>query len=417
MGRVNSVVSVEELIDMNVSEYVKDATARYSNFLESAPTFVSYFSRSKFASDFDVPFTAYNESVGEESPSGYYRIDNFPLYDLQQADFGTSQSDNGIQSEIETTAIIIPDTVIPMYEDQVEISRNSKKYLFTVMNVEADNYNNQKFYKITLRISNYKVDEILRQVVKELEVDFKLIGRSTNPVLPKSHADSVKQIRLVFDDVFACFRERFYVEANMVFLSGSTVDQYLNKFLIDNKLTERYQSLRTSTRINPTVLKYASGQTYRKSIFYYLQNNLMDVSKLPTTQNTFQIVSMAGLTGDYGYNFYIQKKQSFVDYLYDGTPLDVRQTLLDTFNTQIFRTPADGLTEDPNEIFFIKYLDWKRNATDSDKLDTVLDAIHTIEDRYTDSSSELKIASSDFYLTSFLLFALKDIFKHISNAE
>ena len=137
MARIKSVVSVEEMVHNTVETFVKDATVMYPNFLETAPLFVTYYSISSYQSTFDESFENYNEVAGEESPNKFHRIQGFPLYSIDLSDFSLNQSDDGWSSEVQSSAIVLPDTTIPLPDDLFEIEFNSKNKFTPKLKLEA----------------------------------------------------------------------------------------------------------------------------------------------------------------------------------------------------------------------------------------------------------------------------------------
>ncbi|MBE0344249.1 hypothetical protein E4V51_31150, partial [Paenibacillus sp. 28ISP30-2] len=165
MGRiVKKVTPVAEMINNNINQFVQSSTEDYAVFQDKAPVFVTYYSRHAYASTFDKNFEAHNEVVGQESPNKFNKIENLPVYDLEISDFTQDETATGRISEVNSSSVILQDTVIPMDEEQILLVHQSKKYLFTVTNITPDNYNNKKYYKFYIKLSSYTVDNIERQV-------------------------------------------------------------------------------------------------------------------------------------------------------------------------------------------------------------------------------------------------------------
>ena len=270
MGRIAQVLPTTEIVKNNINTYITDSTNNYPNFLDEAPVFVTYYSRSHFESTFDPSLEHYNEIAGEESPNKFHKIENFPIYSLDTSDFGKTLNEDGWSGEVSSSCIVLPNTITPKPDDLIEIEIHSTKYLFQVINGSSDNYGNAKFYKLEIRISQYRKEEADRQVTDEFEVNFDLIGKYDNIIVKKSLNKYLDSIRDKYDRLLKVYNELFFDKFANYYREPflKFIDQNLNKFIVENELNKPFIEYRNSTIVSTSLNKYINIREYNESIFF-----------------------------------------------------------------------------------------------------------------------------------------------------
>lgn len=408
MGKITNILSAEEIVTNSINTYIKDSTETYPNFLESAPFFVTYYSRSAYQSTFDVSLENYNEVVGEESPNKFHKVEKLPVYSLDTSDFSQEMGDEGWKGEISSSCIILPNTVVPKPDDLIEIEIHSKKYLFQVTNGTSDNYGNTKFYKINFRISNYTSDEANRQITEEFEVDFELIGKAQNVLIKKKYVSALTEIENTYDSFLKAFIHQYFNKSSQSFILSEMgiIDQYLNYFIDDNNLNKPYLEFRNSCIISPLIKQYLHMGSYKKT-FYTLISE--DKIKAFDELRMFVFPEFRRNT-QYKFTYFLKNKYNFV--FYDK----LQASSLGISNLPIVRkAPEDILLEDDRNLIFIqKYIELisASNSENSHKrLDEIIQLLPTLSITYTDFNIELEdnVTIFNYYSIPLILFSLKKL--------
>lgn len=359
MARIKSVVSVEEMVHNTVETFVKDATVMYPNFLETAPLFVTYYSISSYQSTFDESFENYNEVAGEESPNKFHRIQGFPLYSIDLSDFSLNQSDDGWSSEVQSSAIVLPDTTIPLPDDLFEIEFNSKKYLFQVTNVTPDNIGNNCFYRISFRLGQYRKDEVERQTVENFKIDYNLIGRQKNTLIKLDYNNHIINIKDKYDILLDTYKSNYFDKylSSFVFKDLRLLDQYLNYFIINNDISKPFIEFRNSTIISPDLMKYIDLGNYSRSLYKLIEDN----NFLPLVKKSYNIHQEKNGYGKFQFFHFTQNKAYFVKYT---EPKDNSSVIGLDFSFLASQYPIT----DPNLEFLRLYASIFLNLDDKGKL-------------------------------------------------
>ena len=258
----------------NVRHYIEQATKDYSTFLNSAPTFCTYFSKNHLKSTHDRSLENIHEVVGADSPIIFNQIDNLPIYKIENASFGTEITDFGVTGNVTSSAIVLPDTVIPSADDVFEIEYQTDRKVFVVTDVEQDNYNNSKYYKITFRLSSFNIEDVEEQVDEEYTVDYNLIGKVSDPIVRRSDFELYLTLEAVYDDLLSGYNERFhsrdvglYVDPESDHLRRPIIDRLLNHFIMTNRLNEPYKAYRNFLYVDHSVLEGVRVSEFNKSFY------------------------------------------------------------------------------------------------------------------------------------------------------
>lgn len=310
---VEKVASTERLVERNISQFIEDSTENYAIFFKGAPTFVTYYSKMYYTSDNDRQFEAYNEAVGSESPITYNRIEKFPVWNMETSEFNSDESDYGYNGNVTTSFFILPNSIVPNTDDQVEIEISSKRFLFTVVSVESDNMNKAKYYKVSVKLHHKTVEDIERQVTKKSEVDYHLLTEKRKALKDVDHASLIKKVRLVFDKTLYTYRNKYYNDKLCVFHSKHILDQYLNIFIRDNNLNKFFEKYRTSTVISPSIEKYCDPAVYEDTIYELLEEDKIQPEDLARVKK--YLVQFDDGKNVYRFNFFLKTKLLFVSYL------------------------------------------------------------------------------------------------------
>ena len=423
MARIKSVMSVNEMVKGAVARYVTDSTQTYPNFLDTAPVFVTYYSRSMYKSTHDVSLEAFNEVVGDESPNRFHKIEGLPIYSLDTSELGTDITDYGLIGDVNSSCVILPNTVSPKAEDMLVIELHSTKFLFTVTSSSPDNFNNNKFYKLSIKLVPFTVAEIERQVDEEFAVDYESIGKSAKVVLPKSYSAYAILIRDLYDDLLASYQAEYYDRLSGVFADGTLgiADQYLNKFMNTNQLAEPYRQYRNSCNITPSLDKHVTRKEYAASVFASIEDlKVPDFSIAPLISISPKDVNNARYT----LNYFRKSKIRFVTHTpsvsigLNGFSIYAVLNFAAINDAGVFASLSDTNTAFVME--FLRYLHKKQTGpssvpSDTEVIETLLAKVSTLDEKFS-SLPDLDDTLPPYYLQPLVLFVLKHLHSYLTNA-
>ena len=349
MGRILKNPSVTS---SNVHHYIQQATQDYSTFLNAAPNFCKYYSKNRWKSTHDRSLESYDEVVGADSPLKFDSIENLPIYRIENSSFGTEITDFGVTGNVSSSAILLPDTIIPSVDDLFEIEYNTAKKLFLVVDVEQDNYNNSKFYKITFRLSPHGVEDVEDQVENELTVDYTLIGKAKDPIVSKSHFDLYLKLEDIYDGLLENYRDRFYDRESGLFVGSfqasahvPVVDPIVNEFIAKRGLNDAFDGYRSFRYQDRDAFKVRSSD-YRSTVFWLLEKRPENVADALTNGEFVKKYQISRSVADrYSLNWFSQKDYRFVDPSRVDGDVPLTELSVVPFREEFFTALGDGITD------------------------------------------------------------------------
>ena len=141
MGRFVGNGEERTVVNKYIDSYM-NGTNEYGKYLQSAPNFVTYYSRDQEASTEGSGLGEVEEVVGERSGIRYNRVNNVPFYMVEDsAPELMADGIVGLNYMVESTAVIIPDTVVPVPNDLFVFSyweqTRDKTVVFRITNVST----------------------------------------------------------------------------------------------------------------------------------------------------------------------------------------------------------------------------------------------------------------------------------------
>jgi len=241
------------IVETYINNFINNTTD-FSRFIEGSPTFVTYYSKDTLASTNDITLGGVTEIIGVESPIKYNKIENFPIFGLEELDLSTSlDEDSGIDSELQSTATVLPSTIKPLPDDFFMISSINKDYLFKVDNVDPSNINDKVFYKISFHISYEDVNVLEeKQLTKNYKVLYENIGKEAKSIILDSDYASLQDLDEVYETIRDFYIKYFYnKDCNTFFYKNYLYDDYLIRFIDTNQLFIQKRSYMKDIKLTP----------------------------------------------------------------------------------------------------------------------------------------------------------------------
>ena len=196
----------QEILEKHITSYI-DKVSDFSKYIEGTPTFVTYYAKDIKASTADKTLQGVHELIGNNSPIKYNKIKHYPIYNIDELTPDMNyDEDDGSSTNIEGTAVIIPNAGMrPLEDDFFIIEYDTKKILFQVNNVEVGSIADKTLYKISFFYTSYNA-QILeeKQVVNVYETIYDSLGKN-------SIANKILIVENIFKIIEELFENRTYL--------------------------------------------------------------------------------------------------------------------------------------------------------------------------------------------------------------
>ena len=252
----------KDIISRVTADYQTAATTQYAKYLSGSPVYVTYYQFFAPGSTTDNSLEAVHSMTNSNSPNLYKVIEDFPLYGLGNLDIENALTERGLESLINSTLIVGPQTIIPTTSDflcfQVD---GMERELFEITNVTFDRVHANRYYQIEINLYKENVDEIFENCLEDLyvfnETDNNGVasgsgasdGGISGSIITKDQQEVSDTAQNLYDTLLDQFQKLFY-DPEMDQFVYRTYDKnrkvvnywspYLQKFLYETKIMSRY---------------------------------------------------------------------------------------------------------------------------------------------------------------------------------
>lgn len=251
MARFIDTPNERTLVNKYVDSYMNGVN-QYAKYIDSTPSFATYYSRDVDTSTENPGLGQVKEIVGMESPLRYNKIKNFPLYAIEEVNPDiTADGISGISVEIENTAVILPDTIIPKPDDLFVLNyeENTEKnhLLYRITGVDINAIDSNTYYQISYVRTPYDYNILnKRQVVDDYRFIYGNTGSKYENVLLEDKYIEVSKLEQQYDKFINFFLDNYYDERrNMIYFKDGDskyifmdeVHEFINnhKLLIESR--------------------------------------------------------------------------------------------------------------------------------------------------------------------------------------
>ena len=232
-------------IENNIALHEERVSGQYARFLDSSPTFVTYYRINNIESTGDRGFLNVEQTIGSNSPIRYNEVKNLPLYGMDQIVLDLQLADEGITTSYEGTGIILPNTVLPRPGDHFVIDHIGSSLVLQVTNFEYDTLMSNNYYRISFKVR--AVDDgsthqaLLKQVVDRFTCYHENIGTEDKVLLRDGDEDIVNALNDIATKIANYYKMLYYDNKYNSFLfnrkNGMRVyDRTLTMFIRKQKL-------------------------------------------------------------------------------------------------------------------------------------------------------------------------------------
>lgn len=206
---------------------IKSPSAR---LLDVTQTYTTYYHINNNETTTDSGFVDVSEIIGNRSPIRFNKIENFPIYGLDQIVIQLQEDDAGLDGSYEGDATILPGTVKPVQNDFFIIPILKDSYVFRVTDIQYDNIMPDNFYKISFKLEyidpNY-IKLLNDQSVEDFVCALDNYGTDSNCIIEKSCFTKIKEIQKMYQEITEFYKAMFYNERHNVFLCSNENGRFL----------------------------------------------------------------------------------------------------------------------------------------------------------------------------------------------
>ena len=228
------------LVNNNIFKYEDKLNSGWTRFLETTPTYVTYYNINTIESTVDLGFANVDKILGPQSPLRFSEIKNLPIYGMETIQLDISEEEEGLDSSFDGELIILPDTITPYPDDFFILEHKGHNFLFRVTGVNYDTIKSNNFYKISFTIK-YVTEEdsikILEQVTEKFTCIVGNIGTEDRCIIEDGMYELLQRMRYLYDDICRRYLTFFYSKKYNVIMyydseDGMGIyDRYLNHFI------------------------------------------------------------------------------------------------------------------------------------------------------------------------------------------
>lgn len=292
------LIDEKKPIDDNLFEYENRIKHNpMIRYLETTPVYTTYYHIDVDETTSDAGFIDVKSILGHNSPIRFNKIENFPLYGMEQIVLQLQQDDQGIDSTFDSQAIILPGTVRPTPNDFFLIPSLRDDFVFRVTNINYDTVMPDNLYRIDFMlemIDSVAIENMDKQVLDEYTCVLENIGTDTNCIIEKSYFTELKQVQALYDDIASTYFSIYYNDKHNCFLGEYGPNQYVydvlqTEFINMHKLFTKKSDLKAlylTTQYSDTRRRLK----YEKSIYRFVERRNLNLI------NNFKFVLYQGIT-------------------------------------------------------------------------------------------------------------------------
>ena len=407
-----------EFVNQNVALLRDRQSSMYSIFLESKPTFTTYYHVNKIRSRTDKGLKMPEKLNGALSPIRYNKLLNFPLYGIEQIQLQLEEEDEGLTSDYSGEAIILPNTIHPTPDDYFIINYLEKKYMFRITNYAYDTIKSNNYYKIEFTIQSVDVDffnDIENQVVKVYYTQFENIGTDDKVFLTEEDKIDSDKIAAAYDAICQDYLDAYYEPMKdpyntLLFTRESEAwnsdydyifDQNLVHFCNKHQLFYKSNSTE-SIQLYEEPRKYFH-MDYRKSIYDRLEHNEADM--VDSVNKYFSLEPTVSMNSIFMY--YRDRRPKYLR-TYNGK-INFYGGLNEEYLPSVFIDSIKNNTPDeitnPIDKFIVNWMTNNRGDNNENLL-TLLDSISKYHNKYN---------FHNFIFIPLFLYCLMNLYNEIAN--
>ena len=215
------LINEKRMVDDTLFHYEQRFHSPLSRLIDKTPTFTTYFHIADDASTTSEGFNSIDDYLGDSSPIRYRRIENFPLYGLDQILLQIEDTDQGLDRSYEGEATLINSTITPCQNDMFMIPSLKDFYIFKVITVNSDHIMSDNYYRVGFSlqyIDREKATWLNKQTVEKYNCVLENIGTEKKCLIRSDIYDKIGKLEEMYTNMVDIYISVFYNERYNCFL-------------------------------------------------------------------------------------------------------------------------------------------------------------------------------------------------------
>ena len=192
-----------------------------ARFIDKSPTFTTFFQIADDVSTVDEGFNHVDDFLGKTSPLRYKRIENFPIYGLDQVVLQIEDAEQGLDRSYEGEGVIINSTLVPLQNSMFMIPSLHDFYIFRIISVASDNIMTDNYYQIQYRleyVDHEKATWLNKQTVEKYNCVLENIGTDKKCIVRSDVLEQIHNLEKEYDEIADTYKAVFYNDRYNCFL-------------------------------------------------------------------------------------------------------------------------------------------------------------------------------------------------------
>ena len=293
MGKIGAS---DSFMKGSLFELEKALNSNFTTFLDEVPVLVDYYNINDIMSTADTGFQTIDTLVGEDSPTRFNKIKNFPIYGLKPLIPDLDIEDgNLIDMSISGEVVTLPNTIRPTPGDYFFYKTGDRSLTFIVTSITLGSIRSNDYYK--LEISMKKIDEhdydktLDKQVVENFIADLDLVGSNEKCIIKTEDAELIKIYEGILKDLINRYNQIFYCPRynSLIMRKGldgrfNYYDPFVTEFIIRNNVLDETRDFMVLVNLGKD---YHFDKYYNMTLF----RNIETCNRLRLYKNYFTPVS------------------------------------------------------------------------------------------------------------------------------
>lgn len=277
-------------IQGSLSELEKALNSNFTTFLDETPILVDYYNINDIMSTADTGYQNADAIIGEESPTRFNKIKNFPIYGLRPLIPDLETIDGGlIDMSISGEVVTLPNTIRPTPGDYFFYKQGGRSLTFIVTSISLGTIRSNDYYKLEIsmkKIDEHNYDKVLdKQVVENFVTDIDLVGSNEKCIIKSTNAERIELYESILKDLILRYNQMFYCPKYnaMIMRKGlddrfNYYDPFLTEFIIRNNVLD-------GTRDFMVLINLGKDHHFNKYYNMTLYRNIETKNKLRLVKN------------------------------------------------------------------------------------------------------------------------------------
>ena len=266
------------MVEDNIFEFENKLKSPLSRFLDSTPTFVNYYHIDADETTVDEGFKDVASILGFRSPIRYKKIENFPLYGMDQMVLSLQDVDQGLDTDYSSECNILPGTIKPLANDFFTIPYLHDAYVFRVTEIAYDTVMPDNFYKISYKleyIDEEKMDLLEKQTKESYACVLENVGTEKKCIIEKESMVLIDRLKAMYQDMKDTYLAMFYDDRYNVLFGDlgrgkRLYDPYMCEFVNKHSLLNERNDLTAIVLTDQFTDPYRRLK-YEKSVYRFME--------------------------------------------------------------------------------------------------------------------------------------------------